>query len=1095
MSRIPDALWPEILPVMRAPQLQSFRTSSARGTLLWIGADEIVLARCRGTLRIPDAAFRAGGSQVLESMIPRRRLRRFQDPGDRLAGSDTAAHRRRHAALRLTVRAGGQRLRRSVDVAVVSVPIEALARLLGPKMTVTRMRTTFGFWVLAAFIWAISGTLGVLAAKLDWKGDEWWAWLPSGFLISLLLGIWTALVVRGVRTVKPRPARAPRPIQIKRVPLRSPGLGLVLRLAGVALVAAAYLGASALAGRAAGPAEFNPDAGVAENLFEAAFLRGLPFMEVNGLGLVALSIPGLSLLYLGYVIGQTDGAASLKKDRRPHIVFLRSFHDDARYSFNDQGTAARFLGLRPFFEWLPPPFRYAFNLYPLRLLKVLVGRGRDTAEEQILGAVSKFGPMIAIGRPNERFSTPGVPRIYVSHDAWQAEVTALIDAAPMIILQPAPTEGVWWEVETAFRRVPGHRVLTCLAAAQTPDELDITRTRLNQHLPRPIHGLRPGHVFVWVDRDGEPHAEYLRSYSPFTWPLRATSADLRRTLGRFFASWKEEPALARACPPLDRPPRRRGLAAAAAVLLFLGVQVGAGLAYNVATVTVLAPSPASLVRAQTVPVDGDGFSLNLNAAWKPCRAPYSVFGKTLGFEIRPNYACLIETQTGLFRMKLDGPDGPAEALRELGRSLAEKGRIDNPEAAAFRVETFGDREWTHASYKGKLWWRPIQYEFWVSRSPRFDYLVQFIRQGSAPDDDPIARTVRDALGSFQTKDPELHFLAGDEALKAKNYDRAIAELSEAVRLDPQYEQAAAALADACLAKGDRDGALTALDKLINLNAKNIQAHRIRGSIWSEKNDPDRAIIDYTAAIDLAQDQAAGAAGYLRALVLDPRLYVQRGDLWYGKKKYDQAIADYTAAIELGPSVPSSYIKRGNARDDNHQFPEALADYTAAIALDPGSASAYLERGIAWAGQKAYGKAIADYGQVLRLAPENSRALNSLAWIWATCPVAAYRNGEAAVEAAHRACQLTDGKNARMLGTLAAAYAELGKFDDAVQTQQRAVSSSRPKTRRRASPDSRCTSVGSPAATDRRLRHDDRRTDRAESGICRVGIPFFGPGLG
>ncbi|HEV3166356.1 MAG TPA: hypothetical protein VGZ22_20185, partial [Isosphaeraceae bacterium] len=609
MPKITDTLWPEILPVLRAPQLRSFRTTSASGTLLWIGEDEVIFAKVPGSLRIPDAAFRASGGPVLEELIRCRRLERFKIPEiDSLEVVPllTAGGTPRCA---LTVRAGDRRLRRAVDIAIDSVPIEALARLLVPRMSVARSRATFGFWVLAAFIWALAGLLGVLAVWTGRIGDAWWEGLADAVPALFLLGVWFALVVRGVRGLKHRLARAPQPIKISRVPLRSAGLGWALRIAGVVLVGAAYVGASALAGRAAGPAEFDPDAGLAGNLFEAAFVRGLPYLEVNGLSLVALSIPGLALLYLGHLIGQTDGTASLQKDRRPRIVFLRSFGDDARYSFSDKGAAAGFLGLKPLFEWLPPPFRYAFNLYPLRVLRVAFGRGRDTTEEQLLAAVARFGPLIAIGRPNQRLAAPGVPRIYVSHDAWQAEVTAFIDAAPMVIIQPAPTEGIWWEIETAFRRVASYRVLICLCAAQTPDDLDITRTRLNRHLPRPIHGLRPGHMFIWVDRDGEPHAEYLRSYFPFTWPLRATTANLPRTLGRFFASWKGEPAPARAARALDRPPRPRRLAAFAAVLLFIGLQIGAGLGYNVATMTLLAPSPASLVRAEAIPVDGDGFTL------------------------------------------------------------------------------------------------------------------------------------------------------------------------------------------------------------------------------------------------------------------------------------------------------------------------------------------------------------------------------------------------------------------------------------------------------------------------------------------------------
>ena len=1036
MPKIPDALWPEILPVVRAPQLQSLRMSSAVGTLLWIGADEIALARVRGTLRIPDAVFVASGASALDSLVRSRRLYRFA-----LREIDALAVRPLVTAggtprCALTIRAGGRRLRRSADVAADSVPIEALARLLGPKMTVTRMRTTFGFWVLAAFIWFVCGLLGVIAAMMGRSGDGWWEGLPVAVLVPVLLGVWFASVVRGVRSTKSQPTPAPRPMRITRVPLRSAGLGWALRLAGVALVGAAYIGASSLAGRATGPAEFDSDAGLASNVLEAALLRGVPFGEVCALSLFALSIPGLALLYLGHLIGQADGSTSLKRDRRPRIVFLRSFLDDARYSFNDEGMAAGALGLKPMFAWLPPPVRYAFNLYPLRLLRVLVGRGRDTAEEQILGAVSKFGPMIAIGRPNERLSAPGVPRIYVSHEAWQAEATALIDAAPMVIVQPAPTEGVWWEVETVFRRLPAHRVLTCLCAAQTPDDLDITRTRLNRHLPQPARGLRPGHMFVWVDRDGSPHVEYLRSYSPFSWPFRATTADLGRTLGRFFASWQGEPAPARASAALDRPPRPQRLAAFAAVLLFLGAQFGAGLAYGVATMTVLAPSAASLVRAESVPVDGDGFSLRLNAAWKPIRAPISVFGKILAFGAGQDYAFSVETESGVFRIKLDGPEGPPGALLSLARSLAERGRIDVPHASTFPVEAIGGREWTRASFTGTRGWRPIRYDFWISQSPRFDYLVQFVRPANATDDDPIARTVRDALASFQCNDPEVPFLAGVAALKAKDYDRAIAALSEAVRLDLRYEDANANLAEARLAKGDVDGALATLNNLLYFHPKNLQAWLARASIWSEKAETDRAIADYTVAIDLGRDPRSGG---LSALARDPLPFVQRGDLWYGKKRYDEAIADYTAAIEIAPRVPSYLIRRGNARDDNRQFAKALEDYNAAIALDPDSTLAYKERGVAWENQGAYDKAIADLATALRLAPENPRALGSLAWIRATCPIASFRNGRAAVDAAQQACRLTNWKDARLLDTLAAAYAELGEFNDAVQTQQRAQS--------------------------------------------------------
>jgi hypothetical protein len=60
--------------------------------------------------------------------------------------------------------------------------------------------------------------------------------------------------------------------------------------------------------------------------------------------------------------------------------------------------------------------------------------------------------------------------------------------------------------------------------------------------------------------------------------------------------------------------------------------------------------------------------------------------------------------------------------------------------------------------------------------------------------------------------------------------------------------------------------------------------------------------------------------------------------------------------------------------------------------------------------------------------------NNLAWFWATCPNAQYRDGKKAVDLATKACEITGWKYAELLGTLAAAYAEAGDFDSAVTVQ-------------------------------------------------------------
>jgi tetratricopeptide (TPR) repeat protein len=84
------------------------------------------------------------------------------------------------------------------------------------------------------------------------------------------------------------------------------------------------------------------------------------------------------------------------------------------------------------------------------------------------------------------------------------------------------------------------------------------------------------------------------------------------------------------------------------------------------------------------------------------------------------------------------------------------------------------------------------------------------------------------------------------------------------------------------------------------------------------------------------------------------------------------------------------------------------------------------------------EAIVQYQKALQIEPDYAKALNNLAWVLATCPQASLRNGNKAVALAQRANQLTGDGNPVVLGTLAAAYAEAGRFSEAVETAQRAL---------------------------------------------------------
>src|SRR5438270_144650 len=102
------------------------------------------------------------------------------------------------------------------------------------------------------------------------------------------------------------------------------------------------------------------------------------------------------------------------------------------------------------------------------------------------------------------------------------------------------------------------------------------------------------------------------------------------------------------------------------------------------------------------------------------------------------------------------------------------------------------------------------------------------------------------------------------------------------------------------------------------------------------------------------------------------------------------------------------------------------------------ATAFTNRGLVESRLGRWQQAIADYDQALQLQPKLAAAHNNLAWLLATCPVDALRDGQVALEHATWACKATGWTVPNFLGTLAAAYAEVGDFGRALHWHQRAL---------------------------------------------------------
>ena len=136
-----------------------------------------------------------------------------------------------------------------------------------------------------------------------------------------------------------------------------------------------------------------------------------------------------------------------------------------------------------------------------------------------------------------------------------------------------------------------------------------------------------------------------------------------------------------------------------------------------------------------------------------------------------------------------------------------------------------------------------------------------------------------------------------------------------------------------------------------------------------------------------------------------------------------------------PSVEDSF-ERGLSLLKAQRYDEAIRAFSESIRVIPNDAQAYNNRGIAWFYKGDYGKAIADCTKALELDPGYPDAYHQLGLILATCPDKRYRNATQAIELAQKAVELSPEAN--FLDTLAAAYAEAGRFPDAISTQKRAI---------------------------------------------------------
>ena len=308
---------------------------------------------------------------------------------------------------------------------------------------------------------------------------------------------------------------------------------------------------------------------------------------------------------------------------------------------------------------------------------------------------------------------------------------------------------------------------------------------------------------------------------------------------------------------------------------------------------------------------------------------------------------------------------------------------------------------------------------------------------------------------------------GEEAFEQKKFDQAVDCYTKVLQLDPNNANALYVRSWAHQWMGAYDYAIIDLNKCIPLSTNNYSlsyALMSRGDAYYQKINYEVAINDFTKAIQL-----------------NPKLtdaYLARARTFYAIKQFDRSIIDCSMAVWLKPDLSEAFCLRGMANKHNGDFNKALVDLDKAIQLDKTNGMFYFQRAGVMESKGNYSDAIADCDRTIEYNPRNADAFsarglfysktgefikgiedckkgvlldtnnfganNNLAWLLAIAPDAKLRDGPKSLEYAKRACELSEWKNAYCLGTLAAAYAETGNYEEAVKWEKKCISTGLPE---------------------------------------------------
>jgi tetratricopeptide (TPR) repeat protein len=205
-----------------------------------------------------------------------------------------------------------------------------------------------------------------------------------------------------------------------------------------------------------------------------------------------------------------------------------------------------------------------------------------------------------------------------------------------------------------------------------------------------------------------------------------------------------------------------------------------------------------------------------------------------------------------------------------------------------------------------------------------------------------------------------------------------------------------------------------------------------GTLLMERGQLDDALSYFQTALAVRSRSEHSHYNLSLALIND-----SVGNVLARKGRLDDAIVHLRQAIELRPDFPDAHYNLGTALFQKGDLDGAIAEWRTTLSIHPYDAGAHTSLGNALVQKGLLGEAVDHYEKALQSEPDSILPLNNLAWVMSTGPDDSLRNDKIAVQLAAKANQLSKESNPVFIRTLAAAYAQAGQFENAIETARRA----------------------------------------------------------